>query len=223
MRIHLSALLVAALVAGGCSMGPRGVPPHESAACPPEPCATPEPAPCAPCPPPKPPVLCQTPCAPECSPGYLGANVNVGPGIGGGIGGGKVLSVGRSATWSAELGLTYQDLYHDPDVIDEGQNGKFAEARAGVKVSTNPRGRGHVTGRAGVAWWMVNGDPSATDWDTIDDVGDYLGIYAGVGYEWDLDRHWTTGPEVGGIGGFHVDNGDFAVAPRIYWHLIYNH
>ncbi len=85
------------------------------------------------------------------------------------------------------------------------QNGKWAQIQAGAKATLSPGHPSHVVLRAGGVWFRATGDPAI-----LDAPGDYLGLYGGVGYEWDLSPRMTAGPEfkvlvVGGEGSLGVE------------------
>jgi hypothetical protein len=192
---------------------------------PPPPCA---PVICAPCPPCGPCGPCGPkvrwcdPCAPPppCSPGYIGVAVAGGPGLGGGIFAG--LPVGRDslAVWFLEGNLTYQDL--SAFAVDENQSGKFMQALVGFKGLFMPDCNFHPTVRAMVGWMVATGDPAAVDIADIPAFDDYFGGYLSVGFEWDVSRRFSTGPELGVFGGWGVNDADFAVVPQFRWNFIFN-
>lgn len=141
------------------------------------------------------PKPCKTecPCPRPCSM-YGGVSAEFSPGLGGGIHFGRVFERSRSAEWSWEIGLSYQDLWFD--VVEESRTGKSAQVRAGFKMSTCPRDRSHLVGRAGFTYYQVTGEGVDQEWIDLAD-GDYVGVYGSVGWEWDLSCSFTTGPEVG--------------------------
>ncbi|MGQ0612553.1 MAG: hypothetical protein ACT4PV_02220 [Planctomycetaceae bacterium] len=70
------------------------------------------------------------------------------------------------------------------------RTGKWAQFQAGAKATLSPGHPRHVVLRAGGVWFRATGDPGI-----LDTPGDYLGLYGGVGYEWDLTQRMTVGPE----------------------------
>ena len=73
-----------------------------------------------------------------------------------------------------------------------------------------------------VGWFVATGDPAQVDIADIPQRDDYVGGYFSVGWEFDIDCRFTTGPEIGVFGGFEFDDGEFAVVPQLRWNFIYN-
>ena len=71
------------------------------------------------------------------------------------------------------------------------QSGKFFQVQAGVKQTLNPGHRRRPFLRFGATWFRSTGNP-----DLIDQPGDYLGIYVGGGYEFDVSPRVTISPDV---------------------------
>jgi len=153
--------------------------------------------------------------------GYVGGSLAVLPGLGAGLEFGVNFKKTQRLLWSWELGLVYQDL---TDVITgpETERGKFLEARVGVRARLNPCcSRWHPTFRAGIGWMNVTGRIAGINTASFDSRGDYFGGYVGAGLEYDLGRRWSTGPEAAVFAGANVNNGDFGLAPTVFWHLNY--
>jgi len=70
------------------------------------------------------------------------------------------------------------------------QSGKWGQLQAGLKATLSPGHDRHVVLRGGGVWFRAAGDPAL-----VEDPGDYLGVYLGAGYEWDLSPRSTVGPE----------------------------
>jgi len=165
------------------------------------------------------PVCCPTyPCGNPCG-GYGGISVNGLPGLGAGAEFGVNFKNTRKVMWSWEMGIQYQDL--TAAISGESLSGKYFQLRAGVRARFKPCCKGHPTLRAGVSWFNVTGDPIGIDTAQIDSIGDYLGGYLGLGYEWDIGRRWSTGPEAAITVGTNVNNGDIAIVPTVFWHFNY--
>ncbi len=141
---------------------------------------------------------CCTPCtigcwpAPPCRSTYATGSLSLLPNIGLGLAAGKVLSRSSTATWSAEVGGTWQFL-DDEDFADDGNPGAgdWYQIRAGAKTSFNPSGRRHLTLRYGALWLQANGEPNI-----LQRPGNYAGLYASVGFETDLTSRISAGPEI---------------------------
>ena len=136
------------------------------------------------------------------------------PTFGGGVGIGQVFSRTNLATWSFETTAVYMPL---SDTLQGETDGDFGAFRAGVKATFQPRGCGHWVARAGATFLRNTGDTSV-----LAQQGDYVGIYAGIGYEWDITPHLSTGPEVLA---YIVDQEgltdiDIEVVPQFLWHVI---
>jgi len=164
--------------------------------------------------------------------GYGGITAEVFPGLGVGVEFGRVFSRGCNVDWSWEVHMHYQDLYDGFNGVETLEAGKWWGGGVGVKASLNPNSRSHPTFRAGLAWYRANGDVdnSSTFSNRITelDIGsipkefrDYWGVYAGVGWEFEIGSNIRTGPEVRIFTGWN-DSGDFAYTPGILWHFIIN-
>ncbi len=181
------------------------------------------------------------PCAPvidpccwnPCEKGYVGFAPSIFPGLGAGIEFGVHFSRSDRALWSFEMGMQYQDLWKEFN--NEKGDGQLAMARIGVRVRFNPGACGHWTLRFGGTWFEAEGTPVDLDFAQIDYRGDYLGAYVGIGYEWDLGKRWSTGPEVGLVvanlinkrpdrlntGVPDSDREEVAIVPMFFWHINY--
>jgi hypothetical protein len=176
---------------------------------------------------------CQSCCDPCDERGYLGLSLSVLPGLGGGIEYGMHTSVTDCAVWSLEVGMHYQDFTEG--LTNEKANGSLTMATLGVRIRLQPRARGHWMLRGGLAWAHAEGNPIDVDTASLDYRGDYIGIYAGAGYEWDLGCHWSTGPEARIYGGYVFDKlrdrdpaiganpsrDEFGFFGMFLWHLDY--
>lgn len=169
------------------------------------------------------PDSCGNPCG-----GYVGGNLQFAPGLGAGIEFGINLKRTKSYLLSFEVGATYQDFYDE--LFDEdrqgvtGDNnlaGKMHSLRFGLRWRFKPCCTGHPTLRLGVQWAQLSGGPEFLDLAEVDSDGDYLGAYLGLGYEWDINPRWSTGPEVALFAGVDPDSGDTALIPTLYWHINY--
>lgn len=147
---------------------------------------------------------------------YIDAVASVLPTFGGGLGFGQVFSRDKDVTWSFEMLANFQSL---SDTMLGDSEGDFAQLRGGFKAALNGCGFGRWVGRAGGTFIRNTGDVSV-----LSRRGDYVGIYLGVGYEFDIGRTITTGPEVNvsiideeGLGTVEIE-----VLPQFLWHVIIN-
>lgn len=148
---------------------------------------------------------------------YVGGIVLAGPGFGGGAEFGQVFARSPAVTWSFEGAAAWADLSATPFGGNEDQGGSWGQIRGGVKASFNPCGRGHPTARAGLLWFRATQDA-----EFIDGPGDYFGGYLGLGYEWDVTRWFTTGPEVTVLLAAQEKSVSIVAVPQIQWHFIFN-
>ena len=143
---------------------------------------------------------------------YVGAFGMLSPGLGGGIEGGQVFARSSLATWSFELLAGAQS---PSDALAFEEDGKWSQIRGGVKASFQPCGCGHWTARGGVAWLR-----STAANEFLDETGDYIGVYLGGGYEWDIGRRFATGPELSVMLMSQEQEFDVQVVPQLSWHFI---
>ena len=141
---------------------------------------------------------------------YLGGSGLVSPGLGGGVELGQVFRRGERTTWSVELHAGFQ-APRDA-VLFEG-DGVWAQARVGTKTSIAREGRGQWTVRGGAVWFRTSAPTPL-----LERIGDFVGGYAGAGYEIEAGR-LTTGPELS----FMIVTEEkgvrtFNVVPQLVWH-----
>lgn len=148
---------------------------------------------------------------------YIDIVGSVSPTLGGGIGLGQVFERNKDVTWSFETLANFQSL-SDGTLLAES-DGDFAQLRGGVKAAFNGCGFGRWTGRAGATFIRNTGDI-----DGFGAQGDYVGLYFGAGYEFDLNPYITMGPEIAvsivdleGLGDVDIE-----VLPQFFWHVIIN-
>jgi hypothetical protein len=193
----------------------------------------------APPPPPPPPAAaavvgaagpaCPSPCptiaecpAACCEPDYCsywGIGGHMFPGLGVQVMAGFHLSSSSNVDWAVEFGYAWDDLTHAFN--EEGDSGKFHLFTAGVRARTNPCGCHHFVFRGGLAAFHVTGRPQDIKFDFVDipEAGTYWGGYAAIGYEWDLNSTWSTGPEVRIVGGYDFEDDNFGFTPMVAWNL----
>jgi hypothetical protein len=103
--------------------------------------------------------------------------------------------------------------------VDEGQTGKSAQVRAGLKASFTPDSRAHLVGRFGATYYQITGEGVDEEWIDIP-PGDYVGLFGSVGYEWDVSCSFTTGPELGVSVVTEVEDFDVELVPFARWNFI---
>jgi hypothetical protein len=87
----------------------------------------------------------------------------------------------------------------------------------GFKHTLSPGHKRRITARYGFQYYRATGTPGI-----IADPGRYYGAYASIGFETELSRRWTMGPEMS----FALLNGEgdlgLEFVPTFFWRLIYN-
>ncbi len=146
---------------------------------------------------------------------YGGVSFSAIPGVGLAAHGGKVLLRPETYDWSGEA-MIIRHFLDDTDFADDGfgGSGRMTAVRAGFKHSTNPGHKIRATYRYGFMFYRATGVPGIVDFP-----GDYYGAYASAGFETELSRHWTMGPEFSLA---FLEGPEFQIVPTFYWHLIYN-
>jgi len=149
---------------------------------------------------------------------YAGVAFSGVPGVGLSVDGGKVLHHGERQDWAAEAEFIRHFL-DDKDLADDGHasHGRMSAVRAGFKHSFKPGYKRRLTLRYGFEWYRATGEPGIVDFP-----GDYYGAYASIGFETELARHWTMGPEMSFA--FLEGEGDigFEFVPTFFWRVIYD-
>jgi hypothetical protein len=139
------------------------------------------------------------------------------PNIGVAASAGQAFHRSRASSWIFETNGVFQFL-DDSDVADAGNSGAedWYQLGGGVKVLFTPDERRHASLRAGVVWLRALGDVNL-----IDDPGDYFGFYVGGGFETELGRHLSTGPDLILMTVFPEGGGNPELVPQLAWRLIW--
>ena len=87
------------------------------------------------------------------------------------------------------------------------QSGEFFQVQVGVKQTLNPGHRRRPFLRLGATWFRATGNP-----DLIDEPGDYLGVYFGGGYEFDVSPRVTISPDVS----LNLVNGEGSIGAEFF-------
>lgn len=144
---------------------------------------------------------------------YGGGAFSAIPGFGLAAGGGKVIHGAEKYDLAAE-GQIIRHFLDDTDLSDDGTDpGRMTAVRAGLKHLFSPGHKRHLTARYGVQWYRATGNPGI-----IDEAGDYVGAYASIGFESDLNEHWSMGPELSVA--ILSGEGEVEIVPTFFWHLI---
>jgi len=143
---------------------------------------------------------------------YAGGAFTAIPGIGLAAGGGKVIRQTDKYDWAVE-GQFVRHFLDDTDLADDGtEPGRMSAARVGLKQVASPGSKQHATFRYGFQFYRATGNPGI-----VDQAGDYYGAYASIGFETDLSRDWSLGPEIS----VAVLGGEaFEIVPTFFWNLI---
>ena len=116
-------------------------------------------------------------------------------------------------SYALELIATVQP-WDDEDLIRDGNPaaGPFVQFQLGVE-HTRPGGDNRWwTAHAGAVWFRANGEPNV-----VQESGDYLGAYAGVGFEWQISEHVTMGPDLSLLFVSLEGSSELDVVPQIAW------
>jgi len=150
---------------------------------------------------------------------YAGVAFSALPQVGLEAGGGKIIARPARYDLAAEGAVAFQFI-DDTDLADDGRPGpgSFTQLRGGLKHTFSPGGRRHLTARYGLVWFRATGANPLI----IDDPGDYLGIYAGVGFETDLTPTLTMGPEIRLLIVDGLDGQGVQAFPQFAWNLFWN-
>jgi len=144
---------------------------------------------------------------------YGGAGVSGLPNVGGHVIAGQFFSKRyEKSDFAFELRTAYQGGEDSAT-----QDGEFFQVQAGVKQVLAPGHPRYWYVRYGVVWFRANGDPAI-----LDLPGDYLGGFAGAGYQWRIGERASIGPEatlnfVDGEG-----STDFEFLPQVAFNLIFD-
>jgi len=146
---------------------------------------------------------------------YAGGSFSAVPSVGLAVEGGKVLARPEMFDWSGEAQFIWQFL-DDKDLANDNHanHGEMMAVRAGFKHSTSPGQKRHLTLRYGFEYYRAVGDPGI-----VQRAGDYYGAYAGFGFETELSRHWTMGPELSVA---YLTGTGAEIVPTFFWHLAYD-
>lgn len=148
---------------------------------------------------------------------YLGASASVLPNFGGSLEAGQVFHREDGKTDAFEVQATWQ-FFDDESLLDDGNPsaGDWLQLQGGFKRLIAAGDDRSWTLRGGAVWFRAEGEPNI-----INDPGDYLGGYAGFGFETRLSEHWSMGPELSLM--LVTREGEFEVnaVPQLDWHLIW--
>lgn len=111
---------------------------------------------------------------------------------------------------------THLQFLDDEDVADDGnpKAGDVTEFQIGWRRAwTEPLER-RWTARGGIVWFRADGEPNI-----VQDPGDYLGVYGGVGFEKVLSPSLSIGPDISVIFASLESSGELSVVPQLTWRV----
>lgn len=137
------------------------------------------------------------------------------PGVGqGAVGLGQVVARTQAATWSFETLASFQHL--EAGTLQADGDGDLAQLSGGLKATLAPHARTHLVLRAGATWLRATAPTR-----TLGEPGDWVGAYAGVGWEWDVTAWLATGPEAQlGVLLREGLDGEVGLQPRLAWRVV---
>ncbi len=120
-------------------------------------------------------------------------------------------------SYALEALFTFQP-WDDEDVISDGHPhaGDFAQFQLGVKRARPSQEDRWWTSRAGAVWFRAKGEPNI-----VQLPGDYLGLYAGAGFELQVNEHLTMGPDLSLLVVSLERSGDVDVVPQLAWRVTF--
>ncbi len=146
----------------------------------------------------------------------LGTSFSALPNIGYSFTAAQVYDREPERTWSFELEGTHQP-WDDEDLSDDGNPaaGDITQIQIGVKRTSDPMDWKHWTQRYGVGWFRARGEPNI-----IQEPGDYEMVYAGFGFETQLTKSISMGPELS-LTAATTEGGksDIYWVPQFNWHI----
>jgi len=145
----------------------------------------------------------------------IGGSFSALPNIGASIRAGQVFHETPGSRWWLELEGTYQFL-DDEDIADDGfpKAGDFTQIALGVVESREHQESRRLTVNGGLVWFRALGQPNI-----VQEPGDYVGVYYGVGFETRVSAHVTTGPELTVIAAYGESSDELVFVPQLNWHL----
>ena len=146
----------------------------------------------------------------------LGTSFSAIPNIGFSFAATQVYDREPERTWAFELEGTHQP-WDDEDLSNDGNPsaGDISQLHIGVKRSSDPMGWKHWTQRYGYSWFRARGIPNI-----VQAPGDYAGLYAGFGFETQLTKSISMGPELS-LTAATTEGGksDIYWVPQFNWHI----
>jgi hypothetical protein len=106
------------------------------------------------------------------------------------------------------------DLFVEGHIVSQWGDGDLVQLEAGARHVLSPGHESHLYFRYGATWLRLVGDS-----EFLDEEGDYLGAYAGVGYEWDLTPRISVGPEIDLYGLWTEQDFNFDFLPRLVFQI----
>ncbi len=147
----------------------------------------------------------------------VGVSFSALPQVGVGLLGATRLSKRPEFNLLAELEGTLQFL-DDSDLADDGGPGagNFTQVRLGLKYVFTPDDSRHLVARYGVVWLESSGEPIL-----LDEAGEYAGGYGGIGFETEISKRWSVGPEFRLLVVDGLQSQGIEVIPQFAWHFTF--
>ncbi|MDP6939584.1 MAG: hypothetical protein QF848_12220 [Planctomycetota bacterium] len=146
----------------------------------------------------------------------VGASFSALPNLGLALAAAQVFKSDDARTWAFEIEATHQP-WDDEALARDGNPaaGPWTQFQMGTKRVSQPSERRHSTRRYGLTWFRAGDDPNI-----VQVAGDYIGLYASMGFESEFSETLSMGPEFTLIAArMEGDGGDLVVVPQINWHL----
>ena len=128
-----------------------------------------------------------------------------------GLAASAALPVGESSPWRLEARFTDQFL-DDKSLADDGnpEAGNWTQLDLGLMCLSSSVDERAWSLRLGVVGFEARGDPNL-----VEEAGDYLGGYLGIGRFWSFGRGFAFGPELTLVAASGPD--PFVLFPQLTW------
>jgi hypothetical protein len=146
----------------------------------------------------------------------VGASFSALPNLGLALAAAQVFDADEERTWAFEIEATHQP-WDDEALARDGNPaaGPWTQFQLGTKRVSQPSERRHSTRGYGLTWFRAGDDPNI-----VQDAGDYIGLYASMGFESDFSETLSMGPEFTlMVARMEGANGDLVAVPQLNWHI----
>jgi hypothetical protein len=147
----------------------------------------------------------------------VNAGLSALPNLGFTVGLEQVFRRAEGTSDSLELLATLQP-WDDEDILSDGNPsaGNFAQFQLGVKRD-RPLGEDRWwTTHGGVVWFRATGEPNI-----VQKPGDYLGVYGGVGFQMQVTKNLSIGPDLSLLLVSLERSGEVDVVPQLAWRVTF--